>query len=638
MHLVLLLSILAATVHLTAAALLMLICRAPGWRSARTFAWVAFTAGLYSVCNIITAEQGLPDIVYSAATRLNYLWATLHIVSWFPWLLGGPDAEWRPVPRPLKALALLATLLAFVALSTDVHLLPGLRVFTIEWAHVTYHFLRPNAIGEAYAAFIGSMLLIPFGIVASRALRGDRAWWPLCIGFVIYLVAAALEVMVANGQLYFISPGDIGFLAVIMPTSWMLISRFINDAHRLQSVTGDLRGEVQQATEELDRAHHALLESERLAALGQLAAGVGHEINNPLTYLQLALDRVHHFLHGQRAPHDVTRAIEDARDGAWRIQKVVEGLRTYSRRESERAAVDLNEVARNALKVAQPRLRHIAMLETQLAEVPVVLAEEPRLVQALVNLLVNAAQAVSEHGANGRIRLSSGVTGTGDAYLEVEDDGPGIPAEIRARIAEPYFTTRGPSGGAGLGFFVTRGIVDAHHGRIVIEDVQPHGARVRIELPPAPAGVTPRSLPPTGPPAPVTFDEPTGDRPRPRLLAVDDEPMLLRLLAHMLRDEWDVTEATHGEQAEHLLATQEFDVVLCDLMMPGYSGMQLASRAVARDPDLRGRMVFMTGGAITPEAEAFVADPNVVTVNKPMDFAALRALLRETAVRARQPR
>jgi signal transduction histidine kinase len=443
-------------------------------------------------------------------------------------------------------------------------------------------------------------------------------------GFVVFLACALVELLVANRVIVFLAPADVGFLAVVVPMSFLQLRRFIEDAGRLHALSGRLAGEVRERTEERDRAELALVEAERLAALGRLAAGVGHEINNPLTYMQLALDDVDEHLAASGASERARQSLADARDGAWRIQKVVEGLRMYSRRQDERRPLDPADVARAALKVAHPHLRHVARIESRLEPTPHVLGDEPRLVQAIVNLLTNAAQAVAERQGAGRIALAVRRCG-GDVALEVEDDGAGLPEADRGRLLEPYFTTRAARGGLGLGLFVTQGIADAHGGRVEFEPLEPRGTRVRIVLPALEPGATP-------PPAPTHRGarppEPRG--PRPRLLIVDDEPLVLRVLSQGLAPRWDVTCADGGAAAVRLLQGGAFDAVVCDLLMPGTSGMALAEHVAMHHPRLRPRMVFLTGGAVTPEAQAFLEGDDVSVLSKPVRLDELESRLHDT--------
>jgi CheY-like chemotaxis protein len=241
---------------------------------------------------------------------------------------------------------------------------------------------------------------------------------------------------------------------------------------------------------------------------------------------------------------------------------------------------------------------------------------------------VNASQALSGREKGGRIDVRTRVTSDGSVAIEVADDGPGIPDAQRARLAEPYFTTRAQDGGLGLGLFVTRGIVDAHDGRLVFDVPPGGGTLVRIELPalatspPATTvGVSSRVPQVTGGGPPP----PEGGAP---LLLIDDEPIVLRLLATVLESEWDVVSAADADEALRLLGSRPFQRIVCDLMLPGMSGMELAERIREIDPDLRRRMVFLTGGAVTADAQAFLSREDVVHLMKPVDITRLREVLR----------
>lgn len=622
-------ALVTTVLNLAMAVAMFAIARAPGWRGASIFGWIALSASAYCAGNYVFAFPGLADTTYLAAGRWNYLWANLHAVAWLPYVFGGPAASWRAMPRPARWVGAAGLAAAAVFAVTGAHLSPAIRAIDVAWAGARYHYPTATPAGDTYGWCMLAILGISFVTLAARLARGDHSLRALVTGFVVFFACSTIELLVGNGDLEWMSPADLGFLAVVVPTSLTMLRRFVQDARRLHELSGRLEGEVRERTAERDRAHDALLESEKHAALGRLAAGVGHEINNPLTYLTLSLDRIEDHLIETGAPKEVLGAVADARDGTWRIQKVVEGLRTYSRRQDERRALDLGEAARSALKVARPHLRHVARLETDLQPVPPVLGDEPRLVQAIVNLLTNAAQAVSVPGIAGHIALRTRRGSGGAVMLEVEDDGPGIAARDRERLFEPYFTTRAGQGGLGLGLFVTRGIVDAHGGRLEVDSGDGRGTRVRITLPalrgmpdPEPGS---RDVPRR---APVAAAAPPSPAHR-RVLVVDDEPRVLELLTTMLGREWDVEGAADGAEALRRLAERRPDAIVCDLMMPGLSGMELADAVARTDPDLRARMLFLTGGAITPAAEEFLARADVVALEKPVTLPDLVAAVRE---------
>ena len=435
MNIALALALVTATTNLCTAAIHFVLSRAPGWRSSRALAAIASTAALYSVGNVVFALPEADASVRHWAVRVNYATASAHALLWFPLVLGGPEALWSSVPRGLRWIAGLAGAATAVLLLTGWHLEAGEFSVPIDWAGVEYRYTRTTPLGEAYGLFIVGLLLASFGALVARVRRGERDLVPVVIGFAVFLSFSLVEALVANGVLRSLSPADLGFLAVLVPTSIVLGRRFIADAHKLRELSDRLEHDVRARTAERDHAQDALRESERLAALGRLAAGVGHEINNPLMYMQGALARLGELAEGTADSAPLREALSDARDGAWRIQKVVEGLRSHSQRTEERAALDLRDVARAALRVAQPSLRHEARLELELRDAPLAFGEEPRLVQALVNLLANAVQAVSEHEARGgSVRLATGATAAGEPSLEVTDDGPGIPAAQLASI------------------------------------------------------------------------------------------------------------------------------------------------------------------------------------------------------------
>ncbi len=457
-------AIVATTLNLGASAMLAFIATAPGWKATRAFAAIAFTSGLYSVTDIVFSLGGLPDDVYLAVARLTYALAHISSLLWILPTLGGSEASWRRVPRAARRWVMASLAVAAVMAVGGWHLQPVVTEVSVPWAGVQYHMPVTTPVGDIYGVLVLGQFGLTFAVLLRRLMRGRREELLQVVGFALFLAAAAVEVLVANRIIEFPSLADVGMLAVVLPVTVRVARRFAADADRLNDLRQRLEGELRERSQWQDRAQLALAESERLAALGRLAAGVGHEINNPLTYVTLALAEVDDHLRATHAPRTVVDALAHARDGAARIQKVAERLRTYSQRHDTRVPLDLRDVVVSAVKVAGPHLLPPTQVTFDLQPLPRMLGDEPRLVQALVNVLVNAGQAVAGQASGGQIHVFTGTDAGGRGFVTVRDDGPGVTDAHRARLGEPYFTTRAESGGLGLGLFVTRGIVDAHGG------------------------------------------------------------------------------------------------------------------------------------------------------------------------------
>jgi len=674
------LALTAASVNILASAFHLAASRAQAWRSERMFAAIAFTAGLYSLTGLVFASAGLSDATYLAVGRLAYAIASLHVVAWLVFAFGGPNASLRDLSTPVRALVLAVLGASIVFTATGLHLSSAVTTIDVPWAGVRYHLPRTTWAGDIYGLLMPAVLGLVVGRFVWRYRQGDRFLRGRVAGLAVFYVCVVVEYLVASRLLVFLSLADLGLVAVVLPASIYLIERLTQDSARLHGLSGQLAGEVQQRTRERDRAETALVEAERMATLGQLAAGVGHEINNPLTYLQLALGEIGTYVASTDAPPRVCEAVAHALDGSFRIQRVVEGLRSFSRRPEERRTVDPRDVVIAALKVAEPHLRHVARVETAFGESMRVIGDEPRLVQALVNLLINAGQAVEDRHGSGTIIVSTARDSEHAVRIAVDDDGPGIPAEHRPRLMEPYFTTRAHRGGLGLGLFVTRGIVDAHGGRLEIDARPEAGTRASIVLPavaqrdwpaiaPPPAGrrsadrspvplVAADGAKPVVAAAARTVDAPlavgvapgprTGaeaapaieqapERGRPHVLVIDDEPMIADFLKSGLSRSWAVACAGDAAEALRLVSVQRFDAIVCDLMMPGMSGMELADVLAEQHPALRSRTVFLTGGAVTDSAEEFLDRPDVVYMMKPVRLKDLDAMLRSLVEQAAPP-
>lgn len=374
--------------------------------------------------------------------------------------------------------------------------------------------------------------------------------------------------------------------------------------------------------------HEQLLISDRMASLGMLAAGVGHEINNPLAAVignvEIALHRA-----AENAPADnplMTELLEiltDARGAADRVAQIVRDLRVFARHEEEVAAthaVDIQHVLDSTVRMARNELRHRAQLVRNYEPVPAVLGSESRLGQVFLNLLVNAAQAITEGSADtNSIRLSVRRGEDGWVIAEVADTGSGISEEVLRHLFTPFFTTKPAGVGTGLGLSICQRIVQAMGGRIEVESEVGKGTTFRVLLRAADGAAAERAVSAAPPPSSA--------RRRGRVLVIDDEPMIVTLLRRMLA-EHEVVAVTDPQQAvERLRNGESFDVIFCDLLMPQMTGIELYALLARERPQLLERLVFMTGGAFTPASREFLQRVSNARLDKPFNPQKIRALL-----------
>ncbi len=359
-----------------------------------------------------------------------------------------------------------------------------------------------------------------------------------------------------------------------------------------------------------------LVIADRMAAVGTLAAGIAHELNNPLAYLLTNLQLCREDLRrGDSNAVALLEHLDVAVDGAHRMSDIVRDLKTFSRDASGRVeAVDVSAALHTAIHMCENEIRHRGELKRSLDEMPDVEINPSRLCQVFVNLLINAAHAIGEV-AEGVIEIIAGTDDRGWASIRIEDNGPGIRPGDMARIFEPFFTTKASPEGTGLGLLICRNIVTQAGGELHVESSPGDGARFTVFFPPCESmerEVRPSSIPPKASSS-------------ARVLVVDDEQLIGRALERALR-EHEVTVTTSGTEALDLLSAQTFDVIFCDLMMPVLSGMELFERATAADEHLSNRFVFMTGGAFTPSAKNFLENSGCEVIDKPFDLKQLRAI------------
>ncbi len=379
-----------------------------------------------------------------------------------------------------------------------------------------------------------------------------------------------------------------------------------------------------------------LAQTERLAAIGTLSAGLAHEINNPLAYLMTNVDYAVQGLSEARDRlaalegtaaraigarlGEIATALGEAQEGGLRVHHIIKDVSQFGGLDvAERSVVVLSEVIDRALRMTESLVRERAALRRDYEWTPPVKVNAGQLVQVFVNLLLNAAQAIGEGapGAN-EVVLATRTDSSGRAVAEIRDSGPGIPRDIQQRIFEPFFTTKGVGEGSGLGLSVCYSLVKSFGGTIAVQSTLGKGATFRVTLPPAGEQLSDQP-----PPA-----EHLVPRRRGRVLIIDDETAITRALVRILQREHDAEAVNDARDAvAHIRTDDAFDIILCDLTMPHMSGMEFYRALSASNPKLARRVVFFTGGACTAETRAFLQENGHKSLTKPVEAEALLHLV-----------
>ncbi len=351
------------------------------------------------------------------------------------------------------------------------------------------------------------------------------------------------------------------------------------------------------------QAQTQLMISDRMASVGMLAAGVAHEINNPLAVVLANLGCAAQDVAGwevdQPRPADLGPAIADAQEAAERVRHIVKDLKLFSRGEDDaRGEVDVEQVLESSLRMAWNEIRHRAQLVRRYGRVRAVMGNESRLGQVFLNLIVNAAQAMPQGAANcNTLTVTTGFDAAEKrVWVEVADTGCGMPPDLLACLFTPFVTTKPRGVGTGLGLAICHRIVTSMGGLIHVTSAEGEGTTFRVALPAAQEAAMA-----TLAEAPAAVERVR----RGRVLAIDDEEMVLRALKRVLSAH-EVTVTQSPVAAVQMATTSRFDVILCDLMMPVVSGMDFFAQLAAKAPEEASKVVFLTGGAFTAEARAFL--------------------------------
>jgi signal transduction histidine kinase len=387
-------------------------------------------------------------------------------------------------------------------------------------------------------------------------------------------------------------------------------------------------------------------ETQRLASLGRLAANVGHEINNPLAfvmlYLRQSLDELRSSIFSlgveQALPArdvvsvkagliNIADMLQECGIGAERIRATVATLQQLSHKPvAECDPIDVRVLIEESSAMAANQIRHRARFTKRIAHDGLVRGDRAALGQVFLNLLINAAQSIPEGNAgHNDIQIVTkndiGVVGD-EVMIEISDSGLGMSPEVIARIFEPYFTTKPLGEGTGLGLSISRQTIAAHGGRVTVESEVGKGTVFRVFLPVDASLVSPRPVPASVSLGPIIR--------RGRILVVDDEPLIGRVVRTALKSEHEVVTVPHAADAFALLEQDhEFDVVLCDLVMPDVSGPEFYAKVKDSWPTLASRVVFMTGGAFTPRTVEFMRCVPTSVLCKPFSLDELRRVVRD---------
>ena len=418
----------------------------------------------------------------------------------------------------------------------------------------------------------------------------------------------------------------------------------------------ELMHEIERVFLERARREQAarLEETDRLALLGTVAAGVGHEINNPLAFtmgnLQIideampALRAEMAGLLGSNATIEQRESIEhllrrfdelrdllaDSRAGVGRVHMIVRNLRSLSARPAERRELlDLPKLVDTSVSMVSGQIKSRATLVRNYGDPALVLGDEGRLCQVFLNLLVNAAQSMpADRFETNRVVVSTRLEGDW-AVVEVRDTGRGMSKTLQSRIYEPFFTTKGAEGGTGLGLSISRDIVAAHGGRIEVQSEPERGSVFRVYLP-LPQSETERLAARSAPPPASAVVPVVRAGVRPRVWVLDDEPLVGQIISRALQARCEVWVASEPRELfARLESGDTFDVCCCDLMMPQMTGMEVRARIAATWPQLLSRLIFVTGGPSTPAGLDFISQPDVTVLDKPFDIETLRSAVQE---------
>jgi two-component system NtrC family sensor kinase len=390
---------------------------------------------------------------------------------------------------------------------------------------------------------------------------------------------------------------------------------------RVEALVRDV-SERKRLDDQAKDIYQQILQSEKMAALGQTISGVAHELNNPLATILSWAERL------SEKPLDDTakRGVSVILGEAERAARIVRNLLTFARkRQSTRAMIDVNTLVTETVVLrGYERMPTLSVTTELVPGLPKVFADAHQIQQVLLNLIINAEQSMLEAHGRGALIIRTRHDAERDAAVfEVADNGPGVPLEAQTRIFDPFFTTKEVGKGTGLGLTVAYAIVQEHGGRIRLNTTPGGGATFLVELPLSSVDSTSKPTRQTLPP----MDAVRGAS----VLIVEDERALAAAVTEALIDAGlNVHHAGDGEEALACLRNGNYDVVICDLKMPRVDGITLYRAIAAATPELARRVIFVTGDVAGTDAERFLEESGCRWLAKPFRLSELLRAVRET--------
>lgn len=369
----------------------------------------------------------------------------------------------------------------------------------------------------------------------------------------------------------------------------------------------DITNEVQAKEKEMELQQELNMTS-RLASIGEVAAGIAHEINNPLT----GVIGFAQMLSQMKLPEDIKEAVEVINDGAGRTAGIVEKLLTFARRNRPgKEYVDINSILASTVEIRtyEMRTNNIEVTTEFAPELPHTMANIGQLQQVFLNIIINAEQAMAEAHEGSRLFIKTQRV-NGKIRVFISDDGPGIAEDKIGKIFDPFFTTKGEDGGTGLGLSISYGIIKEHGGSIHAESVSGNGTTFFVDLPIVANAEQVQTTEPA--------DQETEKISGAKIMVVDDEPNICRVLDRLLsREGHKVETVSDAHRALERLNIAKYDLILLDIKMPGMNGIEFYDHVKQIDPSLRPKVVCITGDAISPKNKTFLDKTRIPYIVKP---------------------